>query len=278
MARQSRAELKARIERSKFARASAMPARTAMAAKVSYRQFRLASSWLVNSREHTNLTYELTALNTLQLEWFIANVAGCPVEEIRGYVAEIQADEALRDQIRQLRLADPEWRLSDPEPHYGRRLAWYALVRALKPMHVVETGTDKGLGAMVLGAAVLANGHGRVTTIDTRPHAGYLIGGKWAEVIDFLVGDSNDLIGDFEPVDLFIHSSQRSAELQEYETMRDVLTPDGIMVSDNAHVSDVLIRWGEENGRTFTYFQERPDDHWYPGAGMGISLRAPSGG
>ena len=35
---------------------------------------------------------------------------------------------------------------------YGRRLGWYALVRALKPRTVVETGADKGLGSCVLAA------------------------------------------------------------------------------------------------------------------------------
>ena len=81
----------------------------------------------------------------------------------------------------------------DGEPRYGRHVAWYALVRALKPQVVVETGTDLGLGSIILAAAVLRNGTGQVVTMDNQPDSGALIGNPYATVSQ-KIGDSLDLI------------------------------------------------------------------------------------
>ena len=69
-------------------------------------------------------------------------------------------------------------------------MGWYALVRALKPAHVVETGTDKGLGTVVLAAALRRNNRGQVTTIDTNPDSGYLIQGVYQPFVNRRMGDS----------------------------------------------------------------------------------------
>ena len=49
-------------------------------------------------------------------------------------------------------------------------------------------GTHLGLGSCAIAAALLRNGHGRLTTIDIDPGAGYLIGEPWASVIDRRIG------------------------------------------------------------------------------------------
>lgn len=43
----------------------------------------------------------------------------------------------------------------------------YALVVAIKPVNILETGTAMGYGTLALAAAVRANGFGNVTTVDT---------------------------------------------------------------------------------------------------------------
>ncbi len=54
----------------------------------------------------------------------------------------------------------------------------YALVRALKPIVVLEIGTNEGASATHLLAAVHANGQGEVISYDTNPDAGGLIHDK----------------------------------------------------------------------------------------------------
>src|SRR5947209_4711129 len=48
----------------------------------------------------------------------------------------------------------------------------YALVRALKPAHVVEIGTWFGCGASHILEALAMNKKGKLTSIDTDPNAG----------------------------------------------------------------------------------------------------------
>lgn len=42
----------------------------------------------------------------------------------------------------------------------------YGLVRMMKPMHILETGTHKGVGAAYMGMALKANGNGGLTTLE----------------------------------------------------------------------------------------------------------------
>jgi hypothetical protein len=76
------------------------------------------------------------------------------------------------------------------------------------------------------------------------------------------------------PVDLFINDSDHSAEYEarEYEAIAPLLSENAVILGDNAHVTDKLARFSREQGRNFLMFNERPKDHWYPGAGIGISF------
>jgi len=73
---------------------------------------------------------------------------------------------------------------------------------------------------------------------------------------------------------LFINDSDHSAdyEYHEYLTIAANLTPNAIILGDNSHISDSLRRFSEERKRNFLVFREKPKDHWYPGAGIGISF------
>ena len=52
-------------------------------------------------------------------------------------------------------------------------------MRATKPKIVVETGTEKGLGSLVLAEALIKNESGRLITIDMEPSSGLLIGPEY---------------------------------------------------------------------------------------------------
>lgn len=265
--------LKAKIAAGRAARVAALPIRAATVARHDARVLADSVRWLALSREHTNFTYDLDARNVEHLAWFVAAIAEAPVEVIRRYIAELEADDSLREHLERQAVASPRRGLTDRRVRYGRRTGWYALVRARRPEHVVETGTDKGLGACVLAAAVMKNEHGRVTTIDTNEAAGSLLGGSYSDVVDFRMGDSVALLPKLDPVDLFIHDSLHTAEHEAAELEAIPLTPDALTLSDNAHVTDVLAGWAERTGRRFLYFQERPRRHWYPGAGIGAAWR-----
>ena len=50
------------------------------------------------------------------------------------------------------------------------------------------------------------------------------------------------------------------------------MTKNGIILGDNAHVTDKLLQFSLENQRNYVFFKECPKNHWYPGGGIGISF------
>ena len=236
--------------------------------------------WLGASNETTNLTYELTPSNQLQLAWMVSAVTSTPFPVIRGFLDELEQDVALKSHIRQRTAASARRLTADFEARYGRRAGWYALVRALKPKIVVETGVDKGLGTCVLAAALLKNraeGHeGRLYATDIDPTAGFLFAAPYDHMGRIVYGDSIRTLQSIrEPIDLFIADSAHTAEYErgEYDTVQHRLAPQAIVVSDNAHVTQELASFAERTGRQFLYFHEHPHAHFYPGAGLGIAYQ-----
>jgi predicted O-methyltransferase YrrM len=162
---------------------------------------------------------------------------------------------------------------------FGRRLGWYAVARAIKPGTVVETGVERGHGAVILCAALMRNateGHpGRYYGTDINPEAGYLLTEPYSAMGNILYGDSIESLKALDgTIDLFINDSDHSAEYEyrEYHTVAHKLSPGAIILGDNAHVTDSLALFARETGRRFIFFREEPKNHWYPGAGIGISF------
>jgi predicted O-methyltransferase YrrM len=269
--------IRAKSSGTRFEVLGAVPERVRLVTSYDWAVIRESIRWLRGSREYTNFTYDLTDLNRLYLAWFVAGLTGAAVAEVRALFSEIERDERL---IECLRLSARTHRLADPVPRFGRRLAWYALARILKPAHIVESGTDKGLGSLVFASALLRNGSGRLTTIDPDPRAGYLITGQWAEVTDLIRGDSIVCLRDSSVVDLFLHDSLHTAEHEaaELSAVESQLAPRAVVMSDNAHATSCLAHWSERRGWNFAYFQERPKEHWYPGGGLGVAYHHVSDG
>jgi hypothetical protein len=259
---------------SPLAPVAAFPFRFAATARAASRQIGAGTRWLFTSRENTNYTYDLTPRNREHLAWFVAGLAKIDVDEARGYLTEVETDSELAGHIARATRDSPRRWLADPTARFGRRVGWYALVRALKPANVVETGTDKGLGTVVLAAAIMRNGSGRLTTIDINPASGYLVTGEYAEVTDRIIGDGVETLKTLSDVDFFIHDSDHSSEYEarEFEAITTHLSAGALVLSDNSHASDSLPNWAEKNHRHFQFFDERPARHWYGGAGIGASL------
>jgi len=209
----------------------------------------------------------------------VSNVTGAAVQEVESLFAELEEDAAFRSDLEgAVRAGDRRHEFSKADSkqlseRLGRRLGWYALVRILKPGLVVETGTDKGLGSVVLAQALMVNGEGRLVTIDIEPASGMLLTSRYDEVVTRITGDSITSLGALTSVDLFIHDSDHSAEHEEAEfrCVAPALSPTAVLVSDNSHATDVLDQLSREWSRNFLFFKESPTGHWYSGAGIGIS-------
>ncbi len=268
------------IKRSPLAHLATLAFRARTVAGFEWQQLRRSFGWLVSSREYTNFTYDLTTENVAEMAWFVAAVTGIGFDESFGYIEELHDDQALLDHLRRAVNDSPLRRVMDSEPRFGRRAAWYAIVRATRPRHVVETGVDKGLGSCVLAAALLRNadeGHvGRLTALDINPDAGALIGGKYASVVDLHYGDSIAMLASSaSPVDLFLHDSDHRYEYQsaEYQAVAASLTEDSLVMSDHGGLA--LSDFARSSGRRFLVFREDPADHWSSGCVLGVAMCVP---
>jgi hypothetical protein len=110
---------------------------------------------------------------------------------------------------------------------------------------------------------------------DINPKAGYLLSTPYTKFGKILYGDSIESLQKLQDgIDVFINDSDHSAEYEqrEYETVKAKLSPSAIILGDNAHTNDKLLKFSLATGRQFVFFQEKPLHHWYPGAGIGIAF------
>jgi hypothetical protein len=91
-----------------------------------------------------------------------------------------------------------------------------------------------------------------------------------------LYGDSIESLKKLDvAIDLFINDSDHSAdyEAEEYKIIADKLSERAFVLGDNSHVTDKLLEFSLATNRQFIFFKEKPLNHWYPGAGIGISFK-----
>jgi predicted O-methyltransferase YrrM len=251
-----------------------------MASRYYNKKYLQILKWGFTSKEDTNFTYDLTEQNKAYLAHMIAVVTRIEYSQVLEYIAEVQSDEILKATILTAIKNSTEKRFTDRAVRFGRRLGWYAFARVIKPEIIIETGVDKGLGSVLLCAALIKNREegfeGRYFGTDINPKAGYFLEGKYKEMGTILYGDSIASLSQLtEKVDLFINDSDHSSEYeyQEYLTIKPLLTDKTIILGDNSHTSRKLADFSAETGRNFIFFKETPLNHWYPGAGIGISFK-----
>jgi hypothetical protein len=78
---------------------------------------------------------------------------------------------------------------------------------------------------------------------------------------------------------MFIHDSDHSYEHEtaEFESILPLATQGAVLLSDNAPGA-ALPDFCARHGLVFRIFHERPKDHWYPGAGIGMCVLNSPGG
>lgn len=243
------------------------------------RQVGLMLRWTFASKEHYNHTYHLTDLNRHYLDSYVSVISGQDLAVVENYSRELQNDEELRQLLRARTLASPDRHNCDVEPRYGRRLGWYALVRATKPRVVVETGVDRGLGTAVIAAALRRNAAegypGIVHATDIVPECGHLLAEPYKSFCRVWIGDSVETLKKFkEPVDIFLHDSDHRPEYEwaEFLAITSCLHPSSLVLSDNSQQTSKLFEFAQTQGKSFLYFQDAPKDHWWPGDGIGAAF------
>ena len=227
-------------------------------------------------RELTNFTYDIDNLD--ELATFVATALGRPTSEIETYLLEVADDNRfladLSDRLKQRRDRNPR-------PLFGRRLGWYALVRATKPRLVVETGTADGLGTALLARAVQRNEAdgwpGRVLSFDVDPTAGWLLSDELRGVAHVVTGDAGVCIKHElrdQEVGVFIHDSLHTYEheLLEFKIALNHAAETLFLISDNAHSTTALMDTAAAVGGAYGFFREHPAGHFYPGAGIGLAI------
>lgn len=249
------------------------------AGKIPNRQYKQILKWGLKSNEDTNYTYFLTQRNFNYLSGFVSIVTGAKKSLVLQYMEEAKQDNELRQTVIDAIESSPFKHVADKEVRFGRRLGWYAFVRIMKPKLVVETGVDKGLGSVLLCAALLRNKQegydGKYYGTDINPKAGYMLTGKYKQMGEILYGDSIESLSKMkEPIELFINDSDHSVdyEYEEYKVIQRLITEKTIILGDNSDISDKLQQFSDETGRHFLFFKEEPFDSWNPGAGIGISF------
>jgi predicted O-methyltransferase YrrM len=271
--------LRSRLAATRLGPLSNLPERLRVLGRYEGPRLRSVVHWLRYSREDTNFTYDLTPLNREQLVWFVADVANADAAIVREFVTEIEQDRQLKDTIRQGVQSSARWQRSDEEARYGCRIGWYAFVRLLKPLLVVETGVDKGLGSCVIAAALLRNAKegnpGRLIAVDIDPTAGELIREPYCSVVDLVFSDSHAALRQLDrPIDIFLHDSDHSPEHErgELDIVMEKVAPGGLVLSDNSHVTSAVSDFAAATSRRYLFFREQPADHWYPGGGIGAAF------
>jgi len=234
--------------------------------------------WGFSSREGGNYTYDLTESNITYLANIVSIASGVSILQIQSYINEARSDRMLEKHVINETKRSRRSTYADLRVSFGRRLGWYAFVRALRPKVIIETGIDKGLGSVLLCSALLKNKsegfEGRYYGTDINPNAGYLLSAPYSEVGEVLYGDSIESLKRFnQKIDLFINDSDHSSEYEkeEYLTVQSKLSPNAYILGDNSHITNELATFSADAGRSFLFYKEEPYNHWYPGAGIGIS-------
>jgi len=235
--------------------------------------------WLFRSREPTDFNYENTDLSLEYLAEFLHVVTGVPADECGKYIEELAGDDRLAQHIREMTSKSKERHISDADPPPGRRIAYYALVRATKPKVIVEAGVNKGFGTSVLAAALARNseeGHtGRVYGVEIAPGKGYLFGPPYDQFGEIIFSDILAFLRTAPiEIDMLIHETVNVPALERdtYEIATPRLAPTALICGPWS--TPELLEFAKRTGRNCLVFVTQPKDHWYPGTRLTIAFKS----
>lgn len=217
-------------------------------------------SYVLLDPEIENFTYDIH--NRGELSAWLDGLFGAG-----RYVSELDHDSQLHLLLRkQLR-----WRPANKRhAFFGRRAGWYAIVRALRPDRVVETGMHDGLGSTAVLAALERNGAGELISIDPKPGTGWLVPDRLRSRWRSVRATSYEALASTGPIDLFIHDSLHTPECERWELDTAARLGATVLLSDNAHAATTCADFAASRNGHFSVWRERVADHFYPGGAIGV--------
>ena len=231
--------------------------------------------------EPDNVTFDIA--NKSELAAWCARVAGAGTSVAEAYVGEPERDPVLAARLREATAG--RWLWTKRMPPFGKRLGWYALARILHPGLVVETGVHDGLGSLLLLRALELNageGHpGRLISFDINPTAGWLVRSHplWELRIESSRTGLPAVLGQHPELDMFVYDGWHSyaEERLDLEVAADHLAPGGVLLSDDAQITNALADLCRERRLDYSTFQEAPIEHFHPGSMLGAGRARPLG-
>jgi predicted O-methyltransferase YrrM len=198
-----------------------------------------------------NPRYTFSALlreASLADERFLAKICGTSPWQVRAYLDEPANTPLFAEHLRG---AEEQFRtlsIESADLFAKKILNQYAVVRALAPDSIVETGIANGVSSSYLLLALQKNGRGRLHSIGLADPVflpqgrdpGWLVPswlrGPWQAHL----GDAREILSPLlarcGPVDIFIHDSLHTYEhmFWEFESAFPFLRPGGLLFSDDA--------------------------------------------
>jgi hypothetical protein len=233
--------------------------------------------WLATSRETTNFTYDLEAANEQFLAANVAFITGRSRAEVLHLFEEVATDREIHSVYTSAVDRSSLAVVTDREIRLARRKVWYAIARLLRPTVVVETGVDKGLGSLVLCAALKRNAAegfpGRYFGTDINPEAGWLLSGDLLAYGEFLVGDSITSLERLDrSIDMLVSDSCHDPEYEfrEYLVVKDKLSDAFVAISDQGTTK--LMEAAETSGWQFLAMRERSTGTIHEGTDFGVAF------
>lgn len=233
-----------------------------------------AFKWAANHRDIGPRSYELSDLNRFELCATISMITGTPLDRLFSLIEEIYSDHRLSEYLSsQVNASSEKWS-HDANLFPGRRLAYYILVRVLRPRLVVEAGVDRGHGAVLIARALEKNaedGHaGEYVGIEhTRDRDFFLLNGLPEIKNKIVFGDSVDIIRNLSgPVDLFFHETTSNPKhvREQLKVIKDVVSDHAVIAAP--WLTEEMIAFAKAGSWRFLTFKDEPLNHWYHGSRM----------
>ncbi len=243
----------------------------------------------LSSREHPRYvlfdpemeSYTYTIANVDAVLAAIADTTGLPHDRLAAFATETESDPELGDRL----ASRLRWRFDvKRRPPVGSRLAWYVLVRAMRPTLVIETGIHHGLGSLMLLRALERNATegtpGQLLSFDRSADAGWMVDRSrypdWRQI----VGSTQDTLESAlagRQVGALFHDSHHTDELQriEFGAALHNSAPELLLVDGSGGQFGTLERLADDFGGAYREVVLGAVDHWYQHGVLAFALFRP---
>lgn len=228
--------------------------------------------WALKSRDIAERSYDTEPLNQDELCSTISMVSGVPLAQIQSYRNEIVNTQELQAFVQAAVANAPERWSHDDDFRLGRRLAYYLLVRAIRPLQVIEAGVDRGFGAVLICQALARNSEegapGEYVGLDRKePDSAFFYQAYSGKNGRLEHGDAVQLLGNLSGQhSLIIHDTcAEPNHLNAFTAAIDaILTDDTVIIS--SWTTAAFVNWAQRRGRCFLTHHDAPLRHWSNGS------------